>query len=168
MSAPTDEITALREQVQTLTDRAEITDFINRFARELDERVLDPRRFDKDWAKSFFTEDAQTTYPVGSFEGLDAVTDGIGSAMSKFVATQHVHANHIVELDGDRATVRWDLLATHVLREDANTQPGDERSRFFTVGDYYEGEVVRTADGWRFRRMTLHVVWTKGKPPVSV
>jgi hypothetical protein len=153
-----DEVLALRDQVRALTARAEITDLINRLARELDERVLDPQRFDEQWAGSFFTEDARTSYPVGGFTGIAAIAEGIRAGMSKFVRTQHVHSNHIIDLGDDSATVRWDLLATHVLRES-----GEEH--LFSVGDYYDGEVVRTAAGWRFRQMTLHVTWTTGTPP---
>jgi hypothetical protein len=33
------------------------------------------------------------------------------------------------------------------------------------VGDYYEGEVVRTDAGWRFSRQALYVTWFDGSPP---
>jgi hypothetical protein len=85
--------------------------------------------------------------------------------MGKFLRTQHLHANHLVDVDGDNAVVRWDLVATHVLRESSPESGGEGVGPLFRVGDYYEGEAVRTARGWRFRSMTLHVVWMTGTPP---
>lgn len=60
--------------------------------------------------------------------------------------TQHVIANHQVELDGDAATARSNVHATHVL--------GDAHWVF--LGDY-EQALERTDDGWRITRMTANL-----------
>lgn len=94
----------LQRQVRLLVDRAEISDLIARFSRDLDDYTLVGRSFDVAWVRSTFTDDATVDYPVGSATGAEE-------------------------------------------------------------GDYYEGEVVRTADGWRFRGQALHVTWSDGTPP---
>jgi hypothetical protein len=160
-----EDLSALRERARELIDHAQIVELINRFARELDERVRHPGRFDEEWARLFFTEDAAVDYPVGSYAGVAAIAKGVRQAMGKFLRTQHLHANHLVDVDGDNAVVRWDLVATHVLRESSPESGGEGVGPLFRVGDYYEGEAVRTARGWRFRSMTLHVVWMTGTPP---
>jgi hypothetical protein len=147
----------LHEQVRWLVDRAEIDDLIDRFSCDLDDRTRDGRPFDVVWVREYFTDDASVEYPVGAATGAEAISALIdGTGMAPFQRTQHVTANHLVELDGDRGTVRFNLIATHVFREDGTR---------FTVGDYYEGTLVRTPAGWRFARQTLTVTWTDGNPP---
>lgn len=161
-----DDLDLLRGQVRQLMDRAEIGDLIDRFSRDLDDRTRDGRPFDPAWARGYFTEDAGVEYPVGSATGVEAVAALIdGKGMAPFQGSHHVTANHLIELDGDRAGVRFNLIATHVYRDDQRRRRPEDAGDLFVAGDYYEGEVVRTERGWRFRRQTLHVVWTDGAPP---
>jgi ketosteroid isomerase-like protein len=153
----TTELDTLRDQVRWLVDRAEIDDLVDRFSRDLDDFTRDRRSFDVAWVRRYFTDDATVAYPVGSASGAAAIAALIdGTGMAPFQRTQHVTANHLVELDGDRAAVRFNLIATHVLAKDGT---------HFTVGDYYEGTVLRTAEGWRFTDQSLTVTWTDGSPP---
>ncbi|MBZ6474592.1 nuclear transport factor 2 family protein [Streptomyces griseocarneus] len=145
-SAP--ETSALR----ALTDRAGIERLVTDYLRSLDERA-----FGDDWARSFFTEDASTRTPVGTHEGAEAQLTSTRDAMALFERTVHFGSNIAVDLHGDRATVRWNQLSTHVL---------GAPERLFESGGHVEAEAVRTPDGWRLRRMALHIVWTKGEPPV--
>lgn len=163
-----DDLDVLRRQVRVLTDRAEISDLIDRFSRDLDERTLDGRPFDVDWVRSYFTEDASVDYPPGSATGAEDISALIdGKGMSPFQRTHHVTTNYVLDFagDGDRASVRFNLIATHVYAEEVREELGQEPGARFTVGDYYEGEVVRTPAGWRFSRQTLHVTWIDGRPP---
>ncbi|MGW1194767.1 hypothetical protein ACWD4B_02735 [Streptomyces sp. NPDC002536] len=34
------------------------------------------------------------------------------------------------------------------------------------MGGTFTGEVVRAADGWRFRRLDVRAVWTSGQGPL--
>lgn len=157
---------SLRRQVQVLTDRADISDLIDRFSRDLDDYTLHGQSFDVDWVRSYFTETASVEYPVGNAIGAEdiaALVDGRG--MAPFQRTHHVTTNYLLDLDNARATVRFNLIATHVYAEEARQQLGEQPGARFTVGDYYEGEVVRTEAGWRFSRQSLTVAWTDGTPP---
>lgn len=160
------DLEVLQRQVGLLVDRAEIGDLIDRFSRDLDDFTLEGRPFDVAWVRAYFTDDASVDYPVGSAVGagdIAALIDGRG--MAPFQRTQHVTTNYVMDLDGERATVRFNLIATHVHAEDVRARLGAPPGAHFTVGDYYDGEVVRTAVGWRFRRQALHVTWTTGTPP---
>jgi hypothetical protein len=160
------ELDTLRDQVRWLVDRAEIDDLVDRFSRDLDDYTRDRRPFDVAWVRSYFTDDASVDYPVGSATGAENVSALIdGKGMAPFQRTQHVTANHIVDLDGDRARVRFNLIATHVFTEDIRLDRGEPPGARFTVGDYYEGTLVRTASGWRFTHQSLTVTWTDGRPP---
>lgn len=156
----------LAEQVHYLLDRTEIADLIDRFSRDLDERTAASEPFDVEWVRRYFTEDATVAYPVGEAAGADAVAELIdGTGMAPFQRTQHVTTNYVIDLDRDRASVRFNLIATHVLADAVREERGLPPGARFTVGDHYGTEVVRTPAGWRFARQVLHVTWTDGDPP---
>jgi SnoaL-like domain len=159
---------SLHRQLRALVDRAAVSDLIDRFNRDLDDYTLEGRSFDVDWARSYFTESATVDYPVGQATGAEEIAELIdGQGMAPFQRTHHVTTNHLVDLDGDRAAVRFNLIATHVFADDVRERLGESPGARFTVGDYYEGEAVRTETGWRFNHQTLHVTWTDGTPPAT-
>ncbi|MFD7923305.1 nuclear transport factor 2 family protein [Streptomyces sp. NPDC059740] len=142
----------MQRQLQALTDRAEITDLMDRYLRSLDDGT-----FDEEWARAFHTEDVTAEMPIGTVHGRDALLAHIQRGMALFDRTVHLGTNAVIEIDGDRATVRGAQLSTHVLAD------GSE-SVFISAG-HADSELVRTADGWRISASTLRVLWTQGPPP---
>ncbi|WP_439947391.1 nuclear transport factor 2 family protein [Streptomyces sp. BBFR109] len=142
----------MQRQLRTLTDRAEITDLMDRYLRSLDEGV-----FDDEWARAFHTEDVTAEMPVGAVRGREALLRRVRQAMALFDRTVHFGADITVEIDGDRATTRGAQLSTHVL--------ADGTDGVFVSAGHVENELVRTADGWRISASALRVVWTQGTPP---
>ncbi|GAA2833962.1 nuclear transport factor 2 family protein [Crossiella cryophila] len=155
------EIALLRKEIRALTDRAELTDLVSRFFRSLDERGFDAR-----WAARTFAPDIEVHYPVGSFRGLADMAEVQTVTMNLFGPTQHLAGNHLVEVDGDTATVRWDAVHTHLHLDATQQARADPPGERFVSGGWYGAEAVRTAEGWRFRRVELHVTWKQGKPPL--
>ncbi|MEU8550866.1 nuclear transport factor 2 family protein [Streptomyces roseoverticillatus] len=155
------ETAALRARIDALTDRAAVTDLIDRYLLS-----LDARRFDDAWARGLFTPDVRITSPVGKHEGIGGLAAWQAATLAKFERTQHIGTNYVLDIAGDRATVRWNALMTHVhlasTREARGSGPGDH----FTVGGTFAGEVVRTPGGWRFRCLDISVVWTHGEGPL--
>ncbi|MCE4941700.1 MULTISPECIES: nuclear transport factor 2 family protein [Streptomyces] len=160
------ELPALHQQVAVLVDRAEITGLIDRYLLSLD--VLPGGAgFDDDWARSLFTEDIVITSPVAQHRGIEGLAASERATMAKFERTQHLGSNYLIGLDGDRATVRWNALMTHVHLASTQAARGAEPGGHFDVGGTFTGEVTRTVDGWRFRRLDIRAVWTNGEgPPV--
>ncbi|HEX3649857.1 MAG TPA: nuclear transport factor 2 family protein [Pseudonocardiaceae bacterium] len=141
------------DQLRTLTDQVEIAGLIDRFFRALDERDLNVR-----WGRSMFTDDVRVAFPIGECQGLEAVVAALAEGMRQFGPTQHSGSNYVIDLDGDRGTVRWNAIQTHL-------PPGATPfAEPFVSGGYYDGEVIRTAVGWRFSRQTYHIVWLRGRP----
>ncbi|MFE2151078.1 nuclear transport factor 2 family protein [Streptomyces lavendulae] len=143
----------MQRQLQALTDRAEITDLMDRYLRSLDDGV-----FDDEWAAAFHTEDVTAEMPIGTVHGREALTAHVRRAMALFDRTVHLGTNTGIELDGDRATARGAQLSTHVLADGS----GD----LFVSAGHTEAHLVRTADGWRISATALRVVWTQGTPPL--
>ncbi|MFJ8929969.1 nuclear transport factor 2 family protein [Streptomyces sp. NPDC102364] len=142
----------MQRQVRVLTDRAEITDLLDRYLRSLDDGLLD-----EEWARAFHTEDVTAEMPIGTVHGRDALLARIQGGMALFDRTVHMGTNAVIEIDGDRATARGAQLSTHVL--------ADGSGSVFVSAGHADTGLVRTADGWRISASTLRVVWTQGPPP---
>src|SRR5439155_10259174 len=120
--------------LRALADRAEITDLMDRYLLSLAERT-----FDESWARSMFTEDVRSETPVGNQEGREQVMAGTRVAIERFERTQHVGANYVIDLDGDRATVRANAIMTDL--NPAGRAPGTR----FVVGGTVDSQLARTS-----------------------
>jgi len=80
---------------------------------------------------------------------------GVQPLFTGLHATQHMMTNPLVDVDGDTARIRMYVQATHVL------DPADPAS-VFTVGGYYDDDLVRSGDRWIFTGVKLTVLWRTG------
>ncbi|RVU18925.1 nuclear transport factor 2 family protein [Streptomyces antnestii] len=156
-----DNIEELQRQVSALTDRAEISDLLDRYLRSLDDGV-----FDEEWARAFHTEDVTAEMPIGTVHGRDALLAHIRRGMALFDRTVHLGTNAVITIDGDQATARGAQLSTHVLADGSDgSDSSDGSDGVFVSAGHVDTRLVRTADGWRISASALRVVWTQGSPP---
>ena len=141
----------LEEQVQLLADRAAISDVLYRYATGLDT---------KNWElyRSVFTDEIDMHY--SSTDGYEHFTadewvERWRPMFTGFDATQHISMNHTFDIRGDEATCISYMRARHVVGDD-----------HWTMGGYYTNELVRTAEGWKLRRVMLTTTWTDGNRTV--
>lgn len=135
---------------QWVVDREAIRNLIHNFGICVDDK-------DSVGYAANFTEDAVLELPGGRFEGRAAI-EKLPSPPKEWTA-QHLFGHIIIDLDGDRATTRAYLLATHMFDPDDITQNAH-------AGGWYRHEVVRTPDGWRFAHVKLEVVWEGDRPMI--
>lgn len=135
---------------QALLDRQDITDLVSALGRCLDER-------DFEGLRDLFTEDAGVATPGGTATGHDALVEQARRRHTSDEGIQHVITNLLIDLDGDRATVRANLLVSFARTGPADPQP-------FLLGEVYRFELRRTTHGWRFTRMSSTPVWTLNRP----
>jgi hypothetical protein len=135
-----------------MTIKSEIAEMVDRYLCSLDER-----KFDENWARGFFTEDAIVEFPIGNAEGIDEIVADTRLGVLRFARAQHLGMNYLVDgsLRRDRASARWNQVNHHVHPE------GD----LFSTGTWSEADFVHTPAGWRIARTTMHVTWTFGRPP---
>jgi hypothetical protein len=152
---PNDQESLMRDtdldlQLRDLLDRQAITDLVAGLGLWLDE---------KRWgdAASILTADVTVRTPGGTAGGIDRVADQARRNHEGDVS-QHVITNVLVELAGDRATARANLIATFA-------EPGSEPN--YTVGEQYRFEAARTPRGWRLARVEVVPVWRRGARPVA-
>ncbi len=134
-----------------MTDRQDISDVLIRYATGIDRR---------DWPlfRTVFTDDCELDYgEIGTWNGVDAVTEFMEQAHAMAGHTLHRLTNQAITVEGDKATAR-----TYI---DGLIMFGDNDSGVNAVG-FYDDELVRTGDGWRIarRRYTQVRLITVGSP----
>jgi 3-phenylpropionate/cinnamic acid dioxygenase small subunit len=133
-----------------LTDRAEISDVLIRYAVSLDSR---------DWPQlaTCFTEDAVADYGelAGRNDGRDDIVATCRHTLEGLDASQHFVGNFVVASDGDVATASCYLHAQHYLVSASGT------NTFVVAGTYYD-RLIRSPLGWRIAHRRLEVTWTDG------
>lgn len=136
--------------MNALDDRAELIELLGRYAD-----IADMKEF-TELPRLVFTD--PVTVDFESVAGIPPATVSLGdyleilrAAFAPFAATHHAITGHIVEIDGDSATIHAHVRAEHWLPgELAHGGP----DRWLVVG-YYDNEAVRTAEGWRLTRVKL-------------
>lgn len=131
-----------------LEARAEISDLVARYAlgadRKNDPAILGP----------LFTEDGVwSAAGFGELAGREAVAAGLAAiAAERVLWSIHYMVSPLVELsdDGETARCRWYLWELCTMAEE--TGPTDN-----WFGGWYDGDLRKTADGWRFSRVHLDV-----------
>ncbi|NPC55927.1 nuclear transport factor 2 family protein [Caenimonas soli] len=142
------------QKLQYLFDRAAITDLMVRFAVSIDTR---------DWARfrSCFADRVEFDYPatIGAVTlAADSLLEISPQFFGQLDATQHLSANHLMEIDGDRAVCLSTLHAQHYLAG----CPGGSVQR--QIG-YYRTMLERLGN-WRIVRSEQKVHWNEGNEEV--
>jgi 3-phenylpropionate/cinnamic acid dioxygenase small subunit len=124
-------------------DRVAVIDTVNRYATALDTR---------DWSllDEVFTIDAVGDYGAGELKGREALRGMIRRMLGGSGPSQHLLANHRVELDGDAAR-----CVCQVRAFSAGTGPATGRS--YELLGAYRDQLVRTPEGWRIARRELRL-----------
>lgn len=135
-----------------MTDHAEIIELMSRYAdiadlkefTELPGRVFtDPLTLDF----SSVGDIPPMTTPLADYVEI------LRASFAPYTATHHAITGHVVEIDGDTATVHAHVRAEHWVPDSiANGGP----DRWLVVG-FYDNQAIRTPDGWRLSRVQLTV-----------
>ncbi|WP_329136518.1 nuclear transport factor 2 family protein [Streptomyces sp. NBC_01476] len=137
-------------------DAATVGGLLNRYLLALDSGVLDDA-----WAYGLFASDAVVSFPMSTYEGITGLAEWHRHSLAKFARTQHLNSPAVVECSGDEATLRANLVSTHVHH------PGDERAALFVTGTSVTGRARRTPAGWRLTRLSFELIWSQGSPVAS-
>lgn len=131
-------------------------------ARLLDSYLigLDTGELDDDWARGLFTDDAAVVFPMSRHDGIAGLAAWHRESLAAFAATQHLHSPAVTDVRGSVATLRANLVSTHVHH------PGGDRPPLFVTGTGVTGEARRSDGGhWRLSRLEFTVIWMEGTPP---
>jgi hypothetical protein len=174
------------DKIQYLLDRFDIQDVLALYARGQDDHQGQADGILDDWNR-VFTADAMVDYteagpPFGIFSHTElaavmrGLADSPGLMSGSFHKWQHMQGLPTVEIRGDTAKAKTDLLATHVGRTHAATP-----WHLFDAAIFHD-DLVRTPDGWRIAYRRLQVTYVEivetlspgksieslmGEPPVA-
>jgi hypothetical protein len=103
-----------------------------------------------DWATAgtTFAEDGVWDTPVGCYEGREAALHGMSSTAALFDYIVQVNAPAVIDIDGDGATAR------SVIKESGKYKGQDV---LLEVLGFFADTLVRTADGWKFKRRVFEL-----------
>jgi len=140
------------EKLRTLWDHAQIVELMHRYATAVDT---------KDWAtlRSLFTDEIgaemvglEAQLGIPSNTTAQRWIEVISQGLARYSVTQHSMSNHRIELAGDKALCTTYVVARHHLS-------GADASSIYSVGGYYNNEMVRTAAGWKISKWKLVGTW---------
>ncbi|MFB4267102.1 nuclear transport factor 2 family protein [Nonomuraea sp. GTA35] len=142
----------------TATDRADVTQLIYRLYACMDEG-----RFAG--LSSVFSDDISVRTPGGLATGREAVIAQASRNHSTTERVQHFVHNPLVEVDGDHATVRADVIVTFTPdgTPDGRTAPEPR----YTLSERFHYEATRSSEGWRLSRVDGTPVWARGTSPLA-
>lgn len=125
-----------------LADRQAIVAVIDRYATSLDAK--DYERF-----RTCFSADAVVHYgeALGPAEAA-AYAEGV---LSRYAHTQHLLGNYEIALDGDRASARTYVQASHVSAE----------GLIWVMGGTYIDRFERRAGDWKIVERRLEAKWSE-------
>jgi 3-phenylpropionate/cinnamic acid dioxygenase small subunit len=126
-----------------VADRLAIQDLIARYADLIDRR-------DFSGLDALFTDDARIDFstfngPVGNLADTKAF---LASSLPLFDRSQHMMGLPLIEIDGDTARAR-----TSCNNPMVSTRP-DGTTSVWLIGLWYDDELRRSSDGWRFSART--------------
>jgi 3-phenylpropionate/cinnamic acid dioxygenase small subunit len=122
-----------------IADRLAIQDLIGRYAV-----IIDSGDFDA--LDALFMPDARIDFstfngPVGNLAEIKAF---LGNSLPFFTRTQHMMGLPMITVDGDTAHAR-----TSCNNPMISTKP-DGTTSVWLIGLWYDDDIQRTPDGWRF------------------
>lgn len=143
MSTPADAM------LQELIDHREIVDLVSRFCLMLDEKRIEG-------ARAVYTDDVTVeSGGAPAVTGFDRVVEHGRQGMEAFDRILHLATNVLVEIDGDRAVVRANLLIVGVY-------PGGDPASQVALAGTWDLDARREPAGWRLSRIRFERIWTTG------
>ncbi len=120
------------QQLAAVADQLAIRDLTARYNFAIDAGQIE------DWVATFVEQGTFASALLGEHTGPEGLTEFAKGYSAAFTG-RHCTTDHIIELDGDRATQRCYLVLVN----------NDGGSRVSTTA-IYEDELERTPAGWRF------------------
>jgi len=148
--------------LQDLIDKIEIGEMQSRYMFALD-------WYDADVYASLFTDDATLEWPEGHCQGRAQIREAcvrVGAMYrrlaepakpTKMAHKRHFISNRTIRIEGDHATARC-----YWYDFNNDNQP---RWPYVQAYGYYEDELVRTPEGWRFSHRKIINEMTGESPP---
>ncbi|MDM9379869.1 nuclear transport factor 2 family protein [Chlorogloeopsis sp. ULAP01] len=138
--------------IQKLIDQADIIQTLNRFVLSIDSRDYAAMR---DCLTDEINFDYSALFGAVMPSSADELVENVRKNHAGFRAIQHLTANHIVTVDGDKATCTANFAAQHFL-------PNERGGNLWAVGGRYDYQLMKIQKNWKIYGCKIHVSWTDG------
>jgi hypothetical protein len=101
--------------------------------------------------RQLFSEEATARTPGGTAVGQAALIAQVQRNHRPEDKIQHLTTNMLVDIDGDRARIRANLVV-HFASPAVGDNAAPAPRVCYTLGEVYRFDAVRTRQGWRFSR----------------
>jgi SnoaL-like domain len=143
-------------QHATWMDKLALTELIEKYFQ-----LVDDKDFAVEKMQALFTESGTLTRPNDSVvRGAAEIVESNNKSFSRFRATQHLPSGYVVEVVGDEATIRANVMAMHLWADGCGDTNALERH--FVGGVVLRASARRTADGWRLTNLGGRNIWRSG------
>lgn len=133
-----------------MSDREEIQELMARYGYAIDL---------KDYAAltDCFAPDATALYPAKPepVTGATAIVDMMKVVLERLDATTHNFSNFIIEVNGDTARMRANIIAQHVRN-------GFPKGDKLLAGARYDAQVKKVGGKWKIANVKTTSVWRDG------
>ena len=138
---------------QEISDRIEIQDLLVQYCYAVDDRNWDQYR-------QVFTDDAiiDDTNTGGIKSNVEDHITYMQKALSKILLSQHTISTSLINIIGDKATVR-----THCSCP-MKVDLGNNNTQIFFQGLWYYDDLVRTPEGWKIKERYEDGYWNYNVP----
>ena len=138
------------DNLQGLLDRTAIIDVVTNYGASMDRREWDLYR-------SLFLDELDIDFPdwTGAPQARISVDEWVRlvrSTLGGFETTQHRIISHIIQIEGDRATVDSHMTARHVW------SPTEVQF----LGGFYTHSLIRQGGEWKLSGVKLVSAWDEG------
>ncbi len=137
-------------------DKLALTELVTKYFQ-----LVDDKDFAVEQMQAIFTDDGSVTRPNDAvIAGPAEIAESNSKSFARFRATQHLPSGFVIELDGDQAAVRVNVMAMH-LWADGFGDP-NALDKHFVGGVVIQASARRTANGWRLTNLRGRNVWRSG------
>ena len=144
------------EQLTAWVDKLALTELITKYFQ-----LVDDKDFAVEHMQALFAEDGTLTRPNDAVvTGPAEIAASNSKSFARFRSTQHLPSGFVIAVDGDQATVRFNVMAMH-LWADGHGDP-NALDKHFVGGVVIWAAARRTAAGWRLTNLRGHNIWRSG------
>jgi hypothetical protein len=144
-------------QVNQIIDKTSISSLVTRYFA-----AVDDKRLDLAIVEATFTHDGRILRPHGlAMVGVHSIFEGHTKSFARFKATHHVITDHLVEINGNEATLRANVTAMH-LWADNDSNPSLNGKHFIARG-VMSAKAVKIDNRWRLSELANRVIWREGE-----
>lgn len=138
---------SLEQTVRRLADKQEILDLNHRLCHLIDSFELGRL------VREVFAENASDDHGQGPVVGRDAIRAWYEGSTANVASVSHNICNAIVEIDGDHATMRSNVIVWSWMLSTADRGP--LRPADYGLSLIYLDELTRCPEGWRIESRVL-------------